>query len=171
MFMDSYGHLPCSEGSCHATRVLSVLSDTLSSYVKPAYWPAFLGPCEIGEVSAGFWEIRFSASLLKVSLSMFGVKDKDCLLVERLRVNTVHLSLTLPKGGEVGTCMCLWNSESHPLSAPGDLNSVGPLLLKLLPHCGLPPHLAGEGAEKMLKPLSKGFDSTGKGKQDQHHEM
>lgn len=55
---------------------------------------------------------------LNMTLSMFGVKGKDYLLVRSLKVISVHLRLSLPEEGRRGNKPVCRTQNSHPLSAP-----------------------------------------------------
>lgn len=148
MLMGSCGHLLCSEGWClgvrwdsvRPTRVLSMPSDTDRLH-RPAYGSVFVlwslwnrgGQCRI----LGNQILRV---LLEYVIKYVWSQRQRLSTVESLRVISVHLSLTLPGGGDMGSCMCLQNSDS--------------ILSHSLPNCEV--KQAGQGAEKVLKPLSKG---------------
>lgn len=111
--------------------------------------PVLLGACATPQVSAELQGIRFSECLLSMTLSMFGVKGKDCLPVRSLRVMSVHQSLTFLEGVEEGKCTCLQNSEQSSNFSPWEnLNfyvhffpsccQINPVYFS---HHGHPPHL------------------------------
>lgn len=171
---DGWG-LRASGDVARPTRVLSALSGTLSSYICLP-----IGLCSLElvklERSVQNSEESDSQSAPWMTLSTSGLKDKDCLLVESLRVDSVHLSLSLSGGEEVGMWTCLWNSSNHRLSAPGE-HEPGVLfssclwlhIVDPLPTCEV--KQAGKEAEKRLKPFSKGIASAAQGSQDQHQEL
>lgn len=106
-----------------------------------AHWPMLLGACEIGEVSAEFWGIRFSECLLN---------DLKYIWAQRQRLSTSwkpkgRFSPSEPEsfwrrgGGDVDLPVEL---VQPPPFSPRRTWTRGPFLkLPLTSHCGPPPHL------------------------------